>query len=58
MKKVLLLGVGRSTHTLIKYLVDYAKKVNVEILLADQFDNDFINSYVSSGECRYIKFRR
>jgi len=56
MKKVLLLGVGRSTHTLIKYLVDYAKIVNIEILLADQFDNDFINSYVSNGECRYIKF--
>ena len=56
MKKVLLLGVGRSTHTLIKYLVEYAKTVNIEILLADQFDNDFINSYVNRGDCRYIRF--
>ena len=36
MKRVLLLGVGRSTHTLIKYLADYAIREKIYILLADQ----------------------
>lgn len=55
MKTVLLLGVGRSTHTLIKYLIDYSKTANIQVLLADQTDNKFINSYVSRGECHYIR---
>ena len=55
MKKVLLLGVGRSTHTLIKYLVEYAKQLNIEIFLADQYDNDFINNYINQGLCYYVK---
>ena len=55
MKTVLLLGVGRSTHTLIKYLIDYSKIANIQVLLADQTDNEFINNYVSGGECHYIR---
>ena len=55
MKTVLLLGVGRSTHTLIKYLIDYSKTANIQVLLADQTDNEFINNYVSRGECHYIR---
>ena len=55
MKKVLLLGVGRSTHTLIKYLVEYAQNMNVEVFLADQHDNDFIQTYIAQGLCHYIR---
>ena len=55
MKTVLLLGVGRSTHTLIKYLINYSKTENIQVVLADQTNNDFINDYVDRGECRYIK---
>ena len=55
MKTVLLLGVGRSTHTLIKYLIDYSKTESIQVVLADQINNDFIKDYVDRGECRYIK---
>ena len=55
MKKVLLLGVGRSTHTLIKYLVEYAHNLNIEVFLADQHDNDFIKTYIAQGLCHYIR---
>ena len=33
MKRVLLLGVGRSTHTLIKYLVEYQNELNIQIFI-------------------------
>ena len=36
MKTILLLGVGRSTHTLIKYLVNYAKTESIKIIFSDQ----------------------
>ena len=42
MKTVLLLGVGRSTQTLIKYLTMNAKKLNIKVVLADLASNDFI----------------
>ena len=54
MKRVLLLGVGRSTHTLIKYLVDYSKKLNIHIFLADQKKNDFIAPYIHNNSCTFI----
>jgi len=54
MKRVLLLGVGRSTHTLIKYLVDYSKKLNIHIFLADQKKNDFIAPYIHNNSCKFI----
>ena len=49
MKTVLLLGVGRSTHTLIKYLINSRRELNIEIVLADQFSNAFVNSYVNKN---------
>ena len=55
MKRVLLLGVGRSTHTLIKYLVNYSKKLNIQVILADQFSNNFIEFYVNRKECQFIQ---
>ena len=55
MKTVLLLGVGRSTHTLIKYLVNYSKVVDMQIVLADQFENKFIIPYLNRGDCRFTQ---
>ncbi len=54
MKRVLLLGVGRSTHTLIKYLVNYSQRSNIQVRLADQCDNNFVKDYVSRGLCDFI----
>ena len=54
MKRVLLLGVGRSTHTLIKYLVDYSKREKIHILLADQKKNDFIEPYINAELCDFL----
>ena len=54
MKRVLLLGVGRSTHTLIKYLVEYSKKLNISILLADQTKNKFIEPYLHDQSCEFM----
>ena len=54
MKTVLLLGVGRSTHTLIKYLINSRKELNTEIVLADQCSNAFVNSYVNQNKCRFL----
>ncbi|MBL31247.1 MAG: saccharopine dehydrogenase [Flavobacteriales bacterium] len=54
MKTVLLLGVGRSTHTLIKYLINSRKELNAEIVLADQCSNAFVNSYVNQNKCRFL----
>lgn len=55
MKTVLLLGVGRSTHTLIKYLVAYSKQLNINIFLADQHQNDFIRPYINNEDCKFIQ---
>ena len=54
MKRVLLLGVGRSTHTLIKYLADYAIREKIHILLADQKKNNFIEQYLHDESCDFI----
>ena len=56
MKTILLLGVGRSTHTLIKYLVKYATTLNIKIILADKISNDFIKPYIKTGQCNFISF--
>ncbi|MBF25487.1 MAG: saccharopine dehydrogenase [Flavobacteriales bacterium] len=56
MKTVLLLGVGRSTHTLIKYLINYSQELNIKIILADQSTNDFINPYIQNKQCEFVKF--
>ena len=54
MKRVLLLGVGRATHTLIKYLIDYSKKLDIEIVLADQYYKNFIEPYTKHDFCQFI----
>ena len=54
MKRVLLLGVGRATHTLIKYLIDYSKKLDIEIVLADQYYKNFIEPYTKHNFCQFI----
>ena len=56
MKTILLLGLGRSTHTLIKYLVNYANSANIKIVLADQCLNGFIKPYLESSKIEFIKF--
>ena len=56
MKTILLLGVGRSTHTLIKYLVNYANTANIKIVFADQCLNDFIQPYLEHSQTEFIKF--
>ena len=55
MKTVLLLGVGRSTHTLVKYLIDYSEKLNIQLLLADQDSNKFIETYIEKKLCIFLK---
>ena len=54
MKTVLLLGVGRSTHTLIKYLTINAKSLNIKVVLADQASNNFIQSYIQQELCTFL----
>ena len=56
MKTILLLGLGRSTHTLIKYLVNYANSANIKIVFADQCLNGFIQPYLESSKIEFIKF--
>ena len=56
MKTILLLGLGRSTHTLIKYLVNYANSTNIKIVFADQCLNAFIQPYLESSKIEFIKF--
>ena len=55
MKTILLLGVGRSTHTLIKYLVNYANVANINIVFADQCLNEFIQPYLENSQIEFIK---
>ena len=55
MKTILLLGLGRSTHTLIKYLVNYANSANIKIVFADQCLNGFIQPYLESSKIEFIK---
>jgi len=54
MKRVLLLGVGRSTHTLIKYLVEYQNELNIQIFIADQKTNDFIVPFIDQNLCSFV----
>ena len=54
MKTVLLLGVGRSTQTLIKYLTTNATKLNIKIVLADQASNNFIQPYIQQELCTFL----
>ena len=54
MKTVLLLGVGRSTHTLIKYLIHSIKILNIQIVLADQYDNDFLQPFIVKKQCQFV----
>ena len=56
MKTVLLLGVGRSTQTLIKYLSMNAKKLNIKVVLADLASNDFIEPYIQQEACEFLPF--
>ena len=55
MKRILLLGVGRSTHTLIKYLSDYSAELDIEIILADKHQNSFIEPYVNQFRFSFIQ---
>jgi len=55
MKRILLLGVGRSTHTLIKYLLEFSKKLNIEVFLADQNPSEFIEPYIQKNRCVFLK---
>ena len=55
MKTILLLGVGRSTHTLIKYLANYANISNIKIVFADQYLNEFIRPYLESSKFEFVK---
>ena len=56
MKTVLLLGVGRSTQTLIKYLTMNAKELNIKVVLADLASNDFIEPYIQQEACKFLPF--
>ena len=55
MKRILLLGVGRSTHTLIKYLSDYSAELDIEIILADKHQNSFIEPYLNQVRFSFIQ---
>jgi saccharopine dehydrogenase-like NADP-dependent oxidoreductase len=55
MKRILLLGVGRSTHTLIKYLSDSSVELDIEIILADKCQNSFIEPYLDQSRFSFIK---
>ena len=48
MKTVLLLGLGRSTHTLVKYLAVNSKRLNINLVLADYNHNNFIQSFINT----------
>jgi len=54
MKRILLLGTGRSTHTLVKYLVNYCKKSNFQVVLVDQSENNVIEPYLDEKCCSFI----
>lgn len=54
MKTVLLLGLGRSTHTLVKYLAVNSKRLNINLVLADYNHNNFIQSFIHQDLCSFI----
>ena len=54
MKRILLFGVGRSTHTLVKYLVNYCAEQNYHLVLVDKSVNSFIQSYLNIKNCSFI----
>ena len=56
MKTILLLGLGRSTHTLIKYLVHYTNIANIKIVFADQYLPKFVEPYLENSQIEFVKF--
>ena len=55
MKTVLLLGVGRSTQTLIKYLTMNAESLNIKVVLADRESSIFIKPYIQQELCTFLQ---
>ena len=53
---LIFLIVGRSTHTLIKYLISFSKELNIRVILADQMSNKFVDDYVRKKQCQFVKF--
>ena len=55
MKTVLLFGAGRSTYTLIKYLTNESKTLNIKVIICDISINDFVKKQLKSNSCEFVK---
>ena len=55
MKRILLLGVGLSTHTLVKYLVKHSETSNICLVFADLTLNNFIQPYLKHEKCHFVE---
>jgi len=55
MKRILILGIGRSTHTLIDKLSNNSFDFNIEVILADINPNSFIEPYLKMVNFSFIK---
>tara|TARA_Y100000589_G_scaffold74329_1_gene67684 strand:- start:19219 stop:20484 length:1266 start_codon:yes stop_codon:yes gene_type:complete len=55
MKTILLLGLGRSTNTLIKYLLQ-SEELNIKVVLADKVLSPFVKDYINYENCEFVEF--
>ena len=56
MKKVLIIGLGRSSSVLIDYFLDYSKTNNIKVVLLDQYENDYLKKIKTNSSFSLIFF--
>jgi len=56
MKKVLIIGLGRSSSVLIDYFLDYAEKNSIYIVLLDQHPNSYLKNLKKTPLCSQVFF--
>ena len=56
MKKVLIVGLGRSSSVLIEYFLKYSQTNDVHIVLLDQYKNDFLDTFKNLSSCSLLFF--
>ncbi len=54
MKRILLLGLGRSSNTLIRYFFERANFLNIEIILADKFKNPYLDTFLTHSHFSFF----
>ena len=56
MKKVLIIGLGRSSSVLIDYFLDYSKTNNIKVVLLDQYENNYLKKIKTNSSFSLIFF--